>query len=106
MGGKYWQSGVRRFYHHKIVPMSVTILTKEDLHQFKKEFFEELTRLFTNQVPQKKKWLKSYEVREMLGISRGTLQNLKDNGTLHPTLVGGLLFYDYDEIFKLMSKGK
>jgi len=86
--------------------MGVNILTKEDLQQFKGELLAELVKLFTNQVPVKKKWLKSYEVRELLGISRGTLQNLKDNGTLHPTLIGGLLFYDYDEIFKIMKGGK
>lgn len=86
--------------------MAVNILTKEDLQQFKLELLSDITKLFINQVPQQKKWLKSHEVREMLGISRGTLQNLKDNGTLHPSLVGGLLFYDYDEIRKIMSKGK
>jgi len=86
--------------------MGVNILTKEDLQLFKQELITELTKLFNSQVPQKKKWLKSYEVREMLGISRGTLQNPKDKGTLHPSLVGGLLFYDYDEINKLMTRKK
>jgi len=84
--------------------MSVNILTQEDLQKFKTELFAELKTLITNHPTEApKKWLKSYEVRNMLGISRGTLQNMKDNGTLHPTLVGGLLFYDYDEITKLLK---
>jgi isocitrate dehydrogenase kinase/phosphatase len=40
-------------------------------------------------------------VRKLLGISPGTLQNLRINGTLPYTKIGGVLFYDYEEI-KLM----
>lgn len=84
--------------------MSVHLLTLDDLNKFKEELFTELKTLLSNSAPaQQKKWLKSYQVREMLGISRGTLQNMKDNGTLHPTLVGGLLFYDADEITNLLK---
>lgn len=87
--------------------MSVEILTKADLQQFKTDLFTELKELLDNITPgAQKKWLKSYEVREMLGISRGTLQHLKDSQQLHPTLVGGLLFYEYDEIVKLMQGNK
>lgn len=87
--------------------MSINILTQEDLQKFKTELFAELKTLIS-QYPTEapKKWLKSYEVRQMLGISRGTLQHLKDNRTLNPTLVGGLLFYEYDEITKLMGGKK
>lgn len=84
--------------------MAVNLITQEDLQNFKTELFAELKTLFAESGPTPpKKWLKSYEVRDMLGISRGTLQNMKDNGTLHPTLVGGLLFYDHDEITNLLK---
>jgi len=87
--------------------MSVNILTKEDLQQFKSDLFTELKDLFTSTTSTaKKKWLKSWEVREMLGISRGTLQNMRTNGTLNATQVGGLMFYDYDDIAKLMQGKK
>lgn len=87
--------------------MSVNILTQDDLQKFKTELFAELKSLLSLSTPvNQKKWLKSYEVREMLGISRGTLQHLKDSQQLHPTLVGGLLFYEYDEIAKLMQGNK
>mgnify|MGYP003547731515 FL=1 len=87
--------------------MSVNILTKEDLQQFKSDLFTELKDLFTSTTSTaKKKWLKSWEVREMLGISRGTLQNMRTNGTLNATQVGGLMFYDYDDIAKLMQGSK
>lgn len=84
--------------------MAVSILTREDLEQFKTELFAELKSL----IPQistgaQKKWLKSYQVREMLGISRGTLQNLYNTGALPGNRIGGLTFYDYDDIKKLMQ---
>ncbi len=87
--------------------MPVNILTKEDLLQFKAELFSELKELLKNYATTPpKKWLKSYQVRELLGISRGTLQTMSNNGTLTPTLVGGLMFYDYDDIVKLMQGKK
>lgn len=87
--------------------MAVNILTKEDLQQFKTDLFTELKELLSSTTPAvQKKWLKSYEVRAMLGISRGTLQNMRTNGTLEATPVGGLMFYDYEDITKLMQGKK
>ncbi len=87
--------------------MGVNILTTEDLQIFKRELIQELKSILegaSDSTP--KKWLKSYEVREMLGLSRGTLQNLKANGSLQATRIGGLLFYNYDDIQKLMQGKK
>lgn len=64
--------------------MTVELLTKEDLYQFKTEFFSELKQLLQNNSAPTKKWLKSYEVREMLGISNGTLQHM-NNRMLFPS---------------------
>ena len=88
--------------------MSVAIITPEDLQVFKVELVRELKELFTS-VPsasQSKKWIKSHEVRKMLGISPGTLQSFRDNGTIAFTKVGGLILYDYDDIIKLMEGSK
>ena len=86
--------------------MAVELITKDDLIKFKQEFFSELKQLLQGHNPEQKQWLKSYEVREMLGISRGTLQNLRTNGTLTATKIGGLMFYAYDDISKLMQGQK
>lgn len=84
--------------------MAVNIVTQEDLQKFKNELLAELRQLLEPKVNSKqRKWLKSWEVREMLGISRGTLQNMRINGTLKSTRVGGLMFYDNDEITKLLQ---
>lgn len=86
--------------------MAAEILTREDLAIFKKELFVELRDLINSPTTQPRKWLKSYEVREMLGISPGTLQNMRINGTLSFTKIGGLIFYDFKDITKLMEGTK
>jgi len=87
--------------------MAATIITTEDLREFKMELLDEIKQLLNNQSGHTfKKWLKSPEVKELLGISSGTLQNLRINGTLPYTKVGGVLYYDYEEIMNVMEKNK
>lgn len=52
-----------------------------------------------------RQWLKSNQVRKMLNISPGTLQNLRINGTLRYTKVGSILYYKAEDIDKLMNGG-
>ncbi|MEE1962045.1 helix-turn-helix domain-containing protein [Allomuricauda taeanensis] len=87
--------------------MGATIITTEDLMEFKVELLEDIKDLLNNQNKQSnKKWLKSNEVRELLGISPGTLQNLRINGTLPYTKVGGVLYYEYHEIMEVLEQNK
>lgn len=86
--------------------MAVNILTKEDLQQFKTELLADIKTLFQEAPNKPKKWLKSYEVRELLGISPGTLQNMQENNILIGSKIGGLMFFDHDDIMALMNKNK
>jgi hypothetical protein len=88
--------------------MAVEIITKEDLQNFKQEVLNEIRSIFKSKGVnlQQKEWLKSFEVRKMLGISPGTLQQMRVNGTLSYSQVGGLLFYRYEDIVKLMDAQK
>ena len=87
--------------------MGASIITTEDLYEFKMELFEEIKTILQNQLgPPAKKWLKSHEVRKLLGISPGTLQNLRINGTLPYAKVGGVLYYDYAEIMGVLEKNR
>ncbi len=84
--------------------MAATVLTTEDLHEFKLELLQELEQLLQKQSGFKpKKWLRSPEVRKMLDISSGTLQNLRINGTLPYTKMGGVIYYDYEDILKVLN---
>ena len=57
-------------------------------------------------IEQPKKWLKSSEVKNLLRISPGTLQNLRINSTLTYTKIGGIIFYSYEDILKVMEQNK
>lgn len=90
----------------KELQMRVELITREDLESFKKELFEEIKRhspYMRKSAQEPKEWLKSYEVRKLLGISAGTLQNLRLNGTLPYTKIGGLMYYRYEDIRKLLE---
>lgn len=87
--------------------MPTEIVTTDDLREFKLELFTELKKLFKEHHGQpSKKWLKSYEVRELLNISPGTLQNMRINGTLPYTKIGGSMFYDYEDIRKMLEENR
>jgi hypothetical protein len=85
--------------------MLLEFITKSDLLDFKKEIISELNNLLTDK-PQNNKWLKSADVRKMLNISPGTLQNLRVSRVLPFTKIGGTVFYDYNEVMKVMQKNK
>ncbi len=86
--------------------MSVEIITKEDLVSFKSELISEITKLVKPvKQSQSRQWLKSAEVRKLLNISPGTLQNLRINETLRYTKIGGTMYYKSADITKLLEGG-
>jgi len=82
----------------------IDIVTKEDLELFKNDLIRELSLIIKPQRQDAKQWLRSVEVRKLLHISPGTLQNFRVNGTLSFTKVGGIFFYKYDDILKVLEK--
>ena len=85
--------------------MAATIITPEDLQNFKQELLTEIQKILSQrQTTPARKWLKSNEVRRLLLLSPGTLQNLRVNGTLPFTKIGGVIFYDYDDIQKMIEE--
>ena len=83
--------------------MIVNLITQEDLKEFKTELQEDIKNLFNIKVSEQKLWLRSSEVKELLKISSGTLQNLRINRTLSYTRVGGTLYYNYKDIEKMLK---
>jgi hypothetical protein len=87
--------------------MPAQILTTDDLNIFKIELLEALKKLLGDATQNKpKQWMKSPDVRKYLGISPGTLQNLRINGTLPYTKVGGVIYYQYDDIVKMLDANR
>ena len=86
--------------------MPAQIVTPEDLQELKIALTEIKALLKTLKGDSAKKWLKSPEVRKLLGLSSGTLQNLRVNGTLPYTKIGGVLYYDQEDIQKVMLENR
>ncbi|TAJ13744.1 DNA-binding protein [Marinilabiliaceae bacterium JC017] len=87
--------------------MAAEIITTDDLREFKMDLLSEIEKLLKSHAGnQTKKWLKSYEVRKLLNISPGTLQNLRVNGTLPFTKIGGVIYYDYADIHDMIESNK
>lgn len=83
--------------------MNVELITREDLREFKNELLNELKQIMQPGQGQSKKWLKSSEVRKVLNISPGTLQNLRINGTLRFTKIGSIMYYKLEDINKVLE---
>lgn len=86
--------------------MAISIITKEDLQQFKIELLEGIDLLLKGKTTEQKLWLRSSEVKKLLNISSGTLQNLRINRTLSYSKIGGSLYYNYKDIQKLLTDKK
>tara|TARA_R110000868_G_scaffold308320_1_gene569826 strand:- start:557 stop:838 length:282 start_codon:yes stop_codon:yes gene_type:complete len=87
--------------------MPATIITPNDLKKFKLELLDDIKQLLSKQGQGKqKKYLKSSELMDLLQISPGTLQNLRINGTLPYTKVGGIIYYDSEEIQKVIDDNR
>lgn len=91
-----------------LVPNRNQILTLGDLVEFKEDILQEVKRVMKECVTGApgKKWLKSAEVKKLLGISHGFLQSLRDSGVLPFTKIGGSIYYDYEDITFMMSANK
>ena len=84
--------------------MTVEIITKSDLEEFRIKLLEEFKHLLARtEKKDEKKWLRSGEVKKLLNISTGTLQNLCINDILHPTKIGGINYYNVEEIERILQ---
>jgi hypothetical protein len=83
------------------------LVTTDDLQDFKLELLSEIKALLQGSgASLGKKWMKSEEVRDMLGLSIGKLQTMRINGTLPYTKIGGVIYYDHQDIVNMMVSRK
>jgi Helix-turn-helix domain len=84
--------------------MAIEVITKEDLQSFRMQLLNDIRQLL---IPQEAKlirpWLKNAEVKRLLGISSNTIQRLRIAGKLRSTKVGGVHYYKYEDIEKMLN---
>ncbi|MBK3518249.1 helix-turn-helix domain-containing protein [Carboxylicivirga marina] len=77
----------------------------DDLYELRSDLLREIEGLKNND-RFNRKWLRSFEVMQLLNISAGTLQNMRFKGVLSYSKVNTMIFYDYEEILKLFEKNR
>jgi hypothetical protein len=83
------------------------LVTVADLRSVRDELIEEIRKLRNVSVAVPgKKWLKSSEVRKLLNISPGKLLALRTTGQLPFIRLGGVIYYDRDDIDVMIQKAK
>jgi hypothetical protein len=84
--------------------MQILSFSVPDWEKFKGEILEEIKRI---SVKNDKRYLKSAEVRKMLGgISAAKLQSLRVGGHLSAINADGLWLYDVEDITKFVKENK
>lgn len=87
---------------------AIEIVTKEDLQQFKQDLLCEIQKIMAQAgKSEDRRWLKTYDVRKMLGnLSPGTMQTMRNNGMLPYAPLNGLSLYEYKDVVALMDELK
>ena len=84
--------------------MKNELITKDDLIEFRLQLIQDFRQIVeAKPIQQAQRWLKSNEVKQLLNVSAGTLQNLRINGTLTYSKIGGTIFYDSVIIEKILQ---
>lgn len=85
--------------------MTLDVITKADLEKFKEDLFEKLELLLRTKFNPHydKRWMKSAEVMQLMKISAGTLQTLRDKGDIPYTKLGGSIYYDALKINEILE---
>jgi hypothetical protein len=87
--------------------MAVEVVTKEDLQVFRVQLLNDLkTLLMQPTSPAPSQWLKSAEVRQLLKLSAGKLQNLRLTGKLPFSRIDGILYYRAEDVARLLNNNR
>lgn len=83
------------------------LITIEDLDAFKEDLLSEIRKILSGSPKAiEKKWLKTIEVKKLLNMSSAKLHVLRASGQLAFTRIGGIIYYDQQEINKMFERNK
>jgi len=88
--------------------MAFEFITTEDLLRVKEEIIDAFKEIVLDQPKpiDRKKCLKSEDVMKLLRISPSTLQTLRIKKIIPYSRIGKTLFYDYEDIMKIIADTK
>ena len=81
--------------------MGLEVLTEDDLENFRTKLLDDIEVLLNRKRP--KKWLKTNEVMELLGMSEVTLQTLRNRKQIPFKKLGGICYYNAEELDEYLT---
>lgn len=82
------------------------LITVQDLIDFKQQLIGDIKILLKEQSGHPcHQWLKAFEIKKMLRLSESKLQYLRDKGVIPFKKLGGVTYYNLEEIENLMHSG-
>lgn len=79
---------------------TIQIVTPEYLQQFRKELIEEIKQTIKSSNKLEKEWIRIEDIKKLYNISAGTLQTLRNNGTIPYSKMGGTIFIKKNILMK------
>jgi hypothetical protein len=83
--------------------MEVNLVTKEDLLRVKQEIIEEIKELLKGETNDPA-FIKSKDVKKILGCSDSKLESLRKNGKLQTVKLQGTLYFKREDVDKLFEE--
>ena len=86
--------------------MSILVINAEDLERQLQKVVDEVKSAVTNNDSSNVRWIRSKQVKELLGISDSKLQTMRINRSITYSQIDGTYFYDKDSILSLLEQNK
>lgn len=83
--------------------MNIELLTLNDLNKLKQDIVNEVKQCLEI-AEQENTWLKTSEVKKILGCSEGTLVNLRTSGLLPYSKIKGTIYIRKSDLNRLFSQ--
>ncbi|TDX00521.1 helix-turn-helix domain-containing protein [Dinghuibacter silviterrae] len=84
--------------------MEIELVTTADLEEFRVTLLKDLEAII--KASRAKKWLRTNEVLEVLGISEVTLRTLRNKGVIPFRKIGNVCYYSIEEVNEAIGKSK
>ena len=86
--------------------MSVIVITEEALEYHLGKLVVDITNSIGKNDNFESRWIRSKQVKELLGISDSKLQTMRVNRSLTFSQIDGTYFYDRDSIMQILEQNK
>jgi len=78
--------------------------TVAELYELEERLYNRILSLLESSKP--KVWVRTPELKKILGITDSTAQYLRNSGTLPCSKIRGTYYYKYDDIMELLERNR